>query len=208
MCPFCPLVFGLVQMHFIVGIRMHNFGWCCGQNFLLFSEAVSVSEQALKGWSNYYLLKTNWKRKLFCSNFYIFPSALSRSLPNGEFSPPTTGHLPQSSQVRPQQPNNTSSKRIFTSQWKKSQTKPEKKYFQTQEANHWGFGRQRRQTRWSMRRASVFSFWHSTNFHRVILHADYWSHLLWHNCRTNTMRQISSAPMRFSSDLHQHSLAS
>ena len=76
--------------------------------------------KALKGWSNYYLLKTNWKRKLFWSNFYISPSALSRSLPNGEFSPPTTGHLPQSSQVRPQQPNNTSSKRIFTSQWKKS----------------------------------------------------------------------------------------
>ena len=91
---------------------------------------------------------------------------------------------------------------------KESQTHPEKKYFQTQEANHWGFGGQRRQTWWSMRRASVFSFWHSTNFHRVILHNDYWSYLLWHNCHTNTMRQISSAPMRFSSDLYQNSLAS
>ena len=52
---------------------------------------------------------------------FLFPSPAlgSRWLPNGEFSPPTTGHLPQSSQVRPQQPNNTSSKRIFTSQWKK-----------------------------------------------------------------------------------------
>ena len=68
-------------------------------------------------------------RKLFCSNFYISPLALSRSLPNGEFSPPTTGHLPQSSQVSPQQPNNTSSKRIFTSQRKKKSNEAWKEIF-------------------------------------------------------------------------------
>ena len=79
----------------------------------------------------------------------------------------------------------------------KSETKPEKKYFQTQEANHWGFGRQRRQTRWSMRRASVFSFWHSTNFHRVTLHTDYWSHLLWHNCHTKPCARFHQLPWDF-----------
>ena len=69
------------------------------------------------------------KTKTFLVEFLHFPSALSRSLPNGEFSTPTTGHLPQSSQVRPQQPNNTSSKRIFTSQWKKKSNEAWKEIF-------------------------------------------------------------------------------